>query len=46
AAYGHFGRAPEADGAFSWEKLDLVQALQDYFPKSARRPISDIPIEV
>lgn len=29
AAYGHFGRAPEADGGFSWENLDLVQALQN-----------------
>ncbi|GKY88917.1 methionine adenosyltransferase [Sinisalibacter aestuarii] len=28
AAYGHFGRAPEADGAFSWEKTDLVAALK------------------
>lgn len=28
AAYGHFGRAPEADGGFSWEKIDLVDALQ------------------
>ena len=28
AAYGHFGRAPEADGGFSWEKLDLVEALK------------------
>lgn len=28
AAYGHFGREPEADGGFSWEKLDLVDALQ------------------
>ncbi len=28
AAYGHFGRAPEADGGFSWERLDLVEALQ------------------
>jgi S-adenosylmethionine synthetase len=27
AAYGHFGRAPEADGGFSWEKTDLVEAL-------------------
>ena len=27
AAYGHFGRAPEADGAFSWEKTDLVDEL-------------------
>ena len=22
AAYGHFGRIPEADGSFSWEKTD------------------------
>ena len=22
AAYGHFGRIPEKDGAFSWEKTD------------------------
>jgi len=28
AAYGHFGRAPEADGGFSWEKRDLVDALK------------------
>ncbi|WP_191286340.1 methionine adenosyltransferase [Aliiroseovarius zhejiangensis] len=29
AAYGHFGRAPDADGGFSWEKTDLVDALQN-----------------
>ncbi len=28
AAYGHFGREPDADGGFSWEKTDLVEALQ------------------
>ena len=28
AAYGHFGRMPEADGGFSWEKTDLVDALK------------------
>jgi S-adenosylmethionine synthetase len=28
SAYGHFGREPEADGGFSWEKLDLVAGLQ------------------
>ncbi|SDG26456.1 methionine adenosyltransferase [Pelagibacterium luteolum] len=28
AAYGHFGRAPEADGGFSWEKTDLVEAIR------------------
>ncbi len=27
AAYGHFGRHPEPDGGFSWEKTDLVDAL-------------------
>ena len=27
AAYGHFGRAPAADGGFSWEKTDLVDSL-------------------
>jgi S-adenosylmethionine synthetase len=29
AAYGHFGRAPEADGGFSWERTDLADALVD-----------------
>ncbi|MFN7053690.1 MAG: methionine adenosyltransferase domain-containing protein, partial [Gemmobacter sp.] len=28
AAYGHFGRAPEADGGFSWERTDLIAALK------------------
>ncbi len=28
AAYGHFGRAPDADGGFSWEKTDLVDAIK------------------
>ena len=28
AAYGHFGRAPDDDGGFSWEKIDLVDALK------------------
>ncbi len=28
AAYGHFGRAPQADGGFSWEKTDLADALK------------------
>lgn len=28
AAYGHFGRPPEADGGFSWEKIDLIEALK------------------
>jgi S-adenosylmethionine synthetase len=28
SAYGHFGRPPEADGGFSWEKTDLTAALK------------------
>jgi S-adenosylmethionine synthetase len=28
SAYGHFGRPPEPDGGFSWEKLDLVDELR------------------
>ena len=28
SAYGHFGRTPDADGGFSWEKTDLVDALK------------------
>jgi len=28
AAYGHFGRAAEKDGGFSWEKTDLAKALK------------------
>ena len=28
AAYGHFGREPDADGGFSWEKTDLVETLK------------------
>jgi S-adenosylmethionine synthetase len=31
AAYGHFGRAPEADGGFSWERTDLVDELRSIF---------------
>ena len=31
SAYGHFGRAPEPDGGFSWERLDLVDALRRAF---------------
>ena len=31
AAYGHFGRAPDADGGFSWERTDLVDDLKSAF---------------
>ena len=29
ASYGHFGRAPDADGGFSWERVDLASALKE-----------------
>jgi len=29
AAYGHFGRKPDADGGFSWEKTDLVDTIKN-----------------
>ncbi len=28
AAYGHFGRQPDNDGGFSWERLDLVEPIR------------------
>ncbi len=28
AAYGHFGRAPDSDGGFSWERTDLADAIK------------------
>ena len=28
SAYGHFGREPEADGGFSWERTDLAETLK------------------
>lgn len=28
AAYGHFGRTPDADGGFSWEKTDLAETIR------------------
>lgn len=35
ASYGHFGREPGKNGEFSWEKLDLVEALRREFGLSA-----------
>ena len=34
AAYGHFGRAPEPDGGFSWERTALVDDLRAAFGAS------------
>lgn len=31
SSYGHFGRTPEADGGFSWERTDLVDDLRSAF---------------
>ncbi|HYM16986.1 MAG TPA: methionine adenosyltransferase [Micropepsaceae bacterium] len=31
SAYGHFGRVPDADGGFSWEKTDLADELKRAF---------------
>ena len=28
SAYGHFGRAPDKDGGFSWEKTDLADKIK------------------
>lgn len=33
AAYGHFGRKPDAEGGFSWERLDLVEPLKSALPR-------------
>ncbi|MCB1350211.1 MAG: methionine adenosyltransferase domain-containing protein, partial [Maritimibacter sp.] len=29
AAYGHFGRAPDEEGGFSWERTDLADKLKN-----------------
>jgi S-adenosylmethionine synthetase len=31
SAYGHFGRSPDAEGGFSWEKTDLGEKLKAHF---------------
>ena len=28
SAYGHFGRSPDGDGGFSWERTDLADAIK------------------
>ena len=28
SAYGHFGREPDADGGFSWERTDLIEDIK------------------
>ncbi len=34
AAYGHFGRPPESDGGFSWERTGLIEDLKSVFGAS------------
>ncbi len=36
SAYGHFGRAPDKDGGFSWEKTDLADKLKTACAKIVR----------
>ena len=31
SAFGHFGRTPDADGGFSWEKTDIADKLKSHF---------------
>jgi S-adenosylmethionine synthetase len=31
SSYGHFGRAPEKDGGFSWERINLADELRKAF---------------
>jgi S-adenosylmethionine synthetase len=31
SAYGHFGRRPDAEGGFSWERTDLAPSLKSAF---------------
>ena len=31
SAYGHFGRTPDNEGGFSWEKTDLAASLRKAF---------------
>ncbi len=38
AAYGHFGRTPTKDGAFSWERLDLAEVFQRHFGVGVSEP--------
>ena len=44
SAYGHFGREPDADGGFSWEKTDLADQIKArclrLFLNASRRPAS------
>ena len=37
AAYGHFGRTPDAEGGFSWERTDLAEVLQKEVKSAIRK---------
>jgi S-adenosylmethionine synthetase len=40
AAFGHFGRDPQTEGGFTWEKLDLVDELRKHFGADAKAKVS------
>lgn len=40
ACYGHFGREPEPDGSFSWEKTDLVDSLKKLLPQEQKKKLA------
>src|SRR3546814_9727932 len=42
AAYGHFGRKPDKDGGFSWEKTDLVKDLKSAFNARSEEHTSEL----
>lgn len=39
AAYGHFGRSPDLDGGFSWEKTDFAQDLKTEMATAPYAPL-------
>ena len=46
SAYGHFGREPDSEGGFSWEKTDLAEKLKSgclIFPQSVRHAGCPLP---
>ena len=42
AAYGHFGRAPDKDGGFSWEQTNLVEPAQERVEVDRSRSVSHV----
>lgn len=44
ASYGHFGREPEKDGGFSWEKTDLADELRRHFGAPAEAAVHKVKV--